>query len=340
MTWRVAAALVLAVLLLHALLLRELGEALPNPAAAPRAGPQPIQTRALLPSPLLVPSPLLMPPTVVEPPATAPTQALASPARPAPPRARPTLPAEAATPPATVVTERAAPPSVALAVAADVAGAPAMTAVPVYRTRVPPEFTLDYELRRGGLTGSGELQWRPGPERYEARLEGRVLGVSVMVWHSQGGFDAAGLAPLRYTDWRRGRATQAANFQREAGKVTFSGPATEHALAAGAQDRLSWMVQLAAIAEAEPALAAPGGRIALFVVGARGDADVWTFDCVDAPALALPGGTATTLHWLREPRKAYDSRVEVWLDPARHHLPVRARLGNGNDGDVLELLLR
>ena len=41
-----------------------------------------------------------------------------------------------------------------------------------------------------------------------------------------------------------------------------------------------------------------------------------------------------------EPRKPYDTHVEVWLDPARHHLPVRAKLTTAPDGSSLELLLR
>lgn len=29
---------------------------------------------------------------------------------------------------------------------------------------------------------------------------------------------------------------------------------------------------------------------------------------------------------MREPSRPYDQRVEVWLDPARAHLPVQLRL--------------
>ena len=69
--------------------------------------------------------------------------------------------------------------------------------------------------------------------------------------------DADGVAPLRHADRRRARELRAANFQREA--------AAHHLLRArrsntrwppGAQDRLSWMIQLPAIVAADPALAA------------------------------------------------------------------------------------
>ena len=119
------------------------------------------------------------------------------------------------------------------------------------------------------------------------------------------GFDDAGIAPVRYTDRRRYRGTQAANFRRDAGKVTFSGPAVGHPLPPGAQDRLSWMLQLAAIAAAEPSLVGPGGRVSFLVVGARGDADVWTFIHGGEETLALPEGSAATVRLLREPGRAF-----------------------------------
>ena len=43
---------------------------------------------------------------------------------------------------------------------------------------------------------------------------------------------------------------------------------------------------------------------------------------VDVPA----GRLEAALLLQREPQRPYDTRVDVWLDPARHHLPARARL--------------
>jgi len=157
---------------------------------------------------------------------------------------------------------------------------------------------------------------------------------------SVGGFDDAGIAPTRHTDRRRDRAMQEANFQRDAGKVTFSGPSVEYTLPPGAQDRLSWMIQLAAVAAADPSLVGPGGRVSFLVVGARGDADLWTFDHVGEEPLRLPEGDTPTLHLLREPGRVFDTRAEVWLAPAQNYLPVRARLSNGSVSDGLEFVLR
>ena len=212
--------------------------------------------------------------------------------------------------------------------------------VPVYKTRFPPVTTIDYEIRRGGLSGTGELRWRPVNGRYEVRLEASVAGFTLLTQVSQGGFDAAGLAPTRFTDQRLRKAARAADFQREAGKITFSRPRGEFALAAGSQDRLSWMIQLPSVLAAEPTRAAAGGEVVLYVAGARGDVDIWELRSGGTEMLDTPSGALTTVKFTRTPRSARDTRAEVWLDPKRHYLPVRARLTQGESDDALDLVLR
>jgi hypothetical protein len=213
--------------------------------------------------------------------------------------------------------------------------------VPVYPTRFAPAARLAYELRRGMLSGSGELQWRPEGRRYELTMEGTAFGLSIIGWTSSGLIDRAGLAPERFVDRRRGRDVRAANFQRDKGLITFSGPQVEYPLVAGAQDRLSWMLQLPAIIEADAARGAIGERITMFVVGARGEGDLWTFRVEGVEAIEVPAGPVpAALRLRREPRRPYDTLVEVWLDPARHHLPARVRLATPQTDDSTEFLLR
>jgi hypothetical protein len=229
--------------------------------------------------------------------------------------------------------------------AAEPASAPATDpggeVVPVYATRLPPAAQLRYVLRRGLLSGSGELAWAPqGDGGYQVRLEGSVFGQTLLAQHSRGHLDAHGLAPDRFTDRRRGRTEMAANFQREAGKLSYSGPTVEYPLPPGAQDRVSWLVQLGAVLAADPALQTEGAAVQLFVTGARGDADVWTFVVQGRAALVLPAGEVPdALHVLRAPRRAFDTQAEAWLAPARGFLPVRVRLATPDSGDVTELLL-
>ncbi len=241
----------------------------------------------------------------------------------------------------------AAAPAVAVdaALVVDVATAGASSAgggqLPTYATRMPPAARLQYDMRRGVLSGQGELVWQPAVDAYEMSIEGVAFGIPVLAWASRGAYDRAGLAPVRFLDRRRGRDLRAANFQRDKAIISYSSATLEVPLAPGAQDRLSWMVQLSAIVEAAGGRVAPGERFSMQVTGARGDADVWTFVAGAREDLELPiGRVARTVMFSRAPRKPHDTQVEVWLDPARHHLPVRMRLTSLPSGDSTEFLLR
>ena len=353
--WRGAALLAALALLMHVLALGGFGWAWPERAAQPRpaaamqvrvlpgearvapavadAGPPPEPQTQATPSP----EPAAVPPKAAAMRTPVPTRAAREPrpvpaatAAPAEPLAQP-LAERAAEPPATAPAEaRGAEPS-----------APSSDdAIPLYATQMPPPVLLRYQVRRGALQGSGELLWRPQGDRYELLFDARVGPLNLLSQASAGAFDAAGIAPVRFTDQRARRPAQAVNFQREAGLVSFSGSGAALGLRAGMQDRLSWMVQLAAIVAAEPALRQVDGKVALIVVGAQGDASLWVFRCLGLRETADEGNPMNgTLAYLREPRDAYDTTVKVWLDPARHYLPARARLkaGPGDPGIALWL---
>jgi hypothetical protein len=153
---------------------------------------------------------------------------------------------------------------------------------------------------------------------------------------SQGVIDDAGIAPERFAIRRRGRDSVAANFQRDAGKITFSGPTHELPLWPGVQDRVSWMIQLGAVLEAAPALRVPGARVTLMVVGARGGVSLWRFAVVGVEG-ANDGGLLKLVH---ESERAHDTRVETWLDPTRGFMPSRAVLTPPEGGAALELTLQ
>jgi hypothetical protein len=212
-----------------------------------------------------------------------------------------------------------------------------------YPIQIPPAFVLIYRMRKGSWSGSGELRWQPSGTHYQARLEGRVMGMRVLGWRSEGLLDSrSGIVPERFIDQRRGKPVQQANFERNAGhadRITYQDASEPVPLVSGTQDRLSWMLQIAAIANASPQHLAAGGHISFWVSGARGDADVWTFDSQGLTQVNTPMGSMAAVKLVREPRKANDTRVEVWLDPAYHYAPIRAKLANSEGGDALDLLL-
>ncbi|WP_280153643.1 DUF3108 domain-containing protein [Piscinibacter sp. XHJ-5] len=317
-------------MLLHGLLLNSDGLAVTAPPRAPAVSVRTVEVSAPLATPAapLVTQPLPAPPAA--PPRRAPAPRAVSPVAASPLRAEP-APIEIA--PSAIVSTAAGP-------SAPSDPPESRDTVPLYRTVLASPATLHYEMKRGFLSGIGALHWKPAGGTYETRLEGHVAGAHVLTETSTGTLDTHGLAPLRYTDWRARRAISAANFQRDKGKITYSGPQVEHALPAGAQDRVSWMVQIGAVLNAEPHRATPGGRLSFFVSGAQGDADVWTFRYVGTEAVTTRLGPLRAVRFTREPRKTYDRQVDVWLAPEREHLPVRARFTTQANGEVFELLLR
>jgi hypothetical protein len=327
--WLLFALAVAAVVVLHALLLL---------AVAPAGIDAADEAPAALPA-LVVRSVTTVPaPAVAAPALPAAATAAPDPAPVPPPKVRPapvSRPAVVASPPLPLPAT-AAPSVEAAAVAADPVAAPAID-VPVYATRLSAAGRWRYRLMRGAASGEALLAWHPDDarQRYELRLEGSVAGVAALDWISTGAIDAAGIAPERFAIRRRGRDSQAANFQREEGKVTWSGPTHEVPIVPGVQDRLTWMLQLPAVIDAAPQRFAPGASVVLMVIGARGGADVWTFDVVGPEAV----GDTPALKLRRTARKLRDVTIEVWLDPARGHLPLRALQTQADGGAPLELLL-
>ena len=317
--WRLWAALGAAVLAGHGWLL---GRWTPEPSAAPH--PRALSVRSLT--------------AATAPAAAAPVAAAIRPAAAALP-VMPVMPvAPQAVPPSSVTATAAAAAAVAEVATPTPPGG---EAPPLYPTQLPPAVVLSYALDRGGAAGSAELRWQPGDDGYTLTLSGGRSAGWAFELASRGTVDAAGVAPDRFTDRRRRSGVLAVNFQRDSGRISFSRPALEWPLPEGAQDRLSWMLQLPAVVAADPARFAAGAQVQLFVVGARGDAETWVFEVLGSAPLELPAGRVdAALQLRREPRRPHDQRVEVWLDPARHHLPVQMRMTPLPGGPPMELRLR
>lgn len=218
---------------------------------------------------------------------------------------------------------------------------------PVYATRVPLPVLLRYRVHSQPPGSAATLPATPGEarlllrhdgQRYTLALDAQAGGRPLIEQLSSGGFDAAGFAPERFTDRRRGRGWRAANFRRDTGRIGFSGPRIDYPLLPGTQDRLSAVAQLAAIIAAAPEAVAPAA-LQVFVADARGWAELWTWQFDGSEAVDTPLGTLTLAHWRREPARPEGLRVDAWLDPARGHWPARLRFTLLRNGQVLDLLL-
>lgn len=178
---------------------------------------------------------------------------------------------------------------------------------------------------------SGELVWRQEEQQYQASLSFGAFG-QTRTQTSRGRIGASGLEPERFSD--KFRSEVAAHFNWSQGKVTFSANTPDAPLLSGAQDRLSVLVQLAALVAGAPQAFPPATTLTLQTVGPR-DADLWLFTVGGMEALVLPGGTVQGLKLTRNPRQPYDQQVDIWLAPELGYLPARIRILEAN-GDFID----
>lgn len=344
---------VVLVVLLHWIVLTELGHVSPvlPPAATPGGAPVTLVAQLLpaappepapepLPVPQASPPPLpRMPPVPVE---------IAVPDRPgditpvtdtAPSGAG----AGAGTAPAAPVAE---PTAAAAAPQAPPASAPAAAAPPPppaapearrYVVDMPPPAKITLDVARTDADGtewSGEalLAWQLNADSYRIQIEAGIrvvfARVNLVVLKSDGAVAATGFAPITMTEKRRGRAMTATHFNWGKGVITFSASEATHQLPAGAQDKASIPLQLAAIARGDPKQLT--GAIDIFV-GEDRDAAIYRFTVVGQEAIDTKLGTLQTWHLTRPPQPgSYKSRLDIWLAPAHGWYPVRIRNSEPN----------
>jgi len=218
------------------------------------------------------------------------------------------------------------------------------TAAPAASPTAPPPVSLTGSARwrytatalhRGALlTGHAELDWQHDERTYEATLRIAIPALPTREQRSAGELDAQGLAPRRFSE--RSRTEEAAHFDREQRRIVFSGQQPAAPLRAGAQDRLSVLLQLGALLAARPQGWPEGTELILQTATAR-EAGDWRFVVEGPQTLPLADAPTAALKLTRAPRHEYDARLELWFVPgAAYYGPVRLRLTPAN-GDWLEL---
>jgi hypothetical protein len=175
------------------------------------------------------------------------------------------------------------------------------------------------------------LLWRHDGQSYEARLEVSALLMPSRSQRSIGQITEDGLEPKRFSD--KSRTEEAAHFERDRHKIIFSTNRPEAPLLTGAQDRLSVMLQLGAMIAGDPRKFPEATTIEIQTASTR-DAETWQFTVGGEEQLQLPGGTVATLKLIRNPRREFDQKVELWLAPGMDYVPVRLRLTQPNGDSV------
>jgi len=348
-------------LVLHLLLLLGISGALDFELNTPPARVSPLQTR-MLTAP--APAAAVAPATAAQRPRTRIAQQVQTAPVPAPevlpdkapdtsdsPQAEPPRTEATAAPIDTTtntpVTPPAASPEAAAPAPAEVSTAPPAISIPPGESlpnmalgALPPPSLLRYDLigQEKGLTyyASGELSWQHNPQAYALALSVKAFLVGSRHWRSVGDITAAGLAPRRFSDsWRGERAS---HFDRDKNRIVFSGNAPEAPLLAGAQDQISLYVQLAAAMNGSPERFAPGTRLQIQTITLR-DALPWTLTLEQNEALTVEGQSVMATKWVCQPRNRFDAKVEFWVTPQHHWLPVRIRITQVS-GNYIDLNLR
>lgn len=173
--------------------------------------------------------------------------------------------------------------------------APATPQTQPVALQFPPAGEFSYALRWQGDAGEARLQFEQAGERYRLTLHRGTASRRLPAWVSEGRVGAAGLQPERF----------------QAGRRASTPPP-------GAQDRLSWIWQAAALARAHQLQ--PGQRLRLAVQNWRGEVQDWTL---------LAENDADQPGWLRLRRELPEGALLeqlLWLDPAQAHRPVRLRV--------------
>jgi hypothetical protein len=206
-----------------------------------------------------------------------------------------------------------------------------------YVVDMPPPAKITLDVARTDADGtewSGEalLAWQLNADSYRIQVEAGIrvvfARVNLVVLKSEGAVAATGFAPITMTEKRRGRAMTATHFDWGKSRITFSASQASYELPAGAQDKASIPLQLAAIARGDPKQLT--GAIDIFV-GEDRDAVVYRFTVVGQEEIDTKLGTLQTWHLTRPPQPgSYKSRLDIWLAPAHGWYPVRIRNSEAN----------
>lgn len=318
----------------------------PAPAAAPAEAKPPAPPKPKRPREASVPRPKPKPaPAPVEPASTREPDASTLPTPETPDLTAQAATDSGATPPEAAASAPAGTTSpsggTGTGTAAAAGGEASGTIAGTQAMKIPGSVTLDFEAT--GQSGAspqrgvfGELVWLQDGSRYDGRLTLKAVFFTLLNWHSTGRIGPSGLEPERYSESRKSEV--ASHFVRDQNQIVFSNNTPPVPLLPGAQDRMSVMMQLGGLLAASPERYPAGTKISVQTVGPK-DADVWVFVVGEEEKLSLPAGEFMARKLTRDPRRAFDRKLELWLAPAYGYLPVRIRQTETN-GDFADAQLR
>lgn len=203
---------------------------------------------------------------------------------------------------------------------------PTLAVKPLASAHLEMLVTRKEESGRTGI-GAASLTWKNNHDRYEMSIEASVSFVLARVnlykLSSVGRLGENGIAPETSTEARLRRAETATHFQHDDKLISFSATSKKIPMEAGAQDKASVVMQLAAIGNADENQFYVGREILVQVAEER-DALPFLFVVVGQEMIDSQLGTLQTWHLVRPPRPgSYNSRLDLWFAPSLGWYPVQ-----------------
>ena len=213
-----------------------------------------------------------------------------------------------------------------------------------YVVRAPESVRIEMALLRtkpdlSENHGVGTIIWTVKDGRYsmsiEAGLDLLVTTFNLYKMTSEGRLDKFGITPETSTEARRTRASTATHFNHDDKIISFSSSSKVVPMDDGAQDKASFLMQLASIGYADEKQFFSGKEIELQVAEER-DAALFHFLVIGKEELDTKLGKMPTWHLLRAPKPGtYNSQLDIWLAPELGWYPVQIRNTEKN-GTVTE----
>lgn len=190
------------------------------------------------------------------------------------------------------------------------------------------------DSNRAPIYGVGALVWSIEGATYKLSIEAGLdmLFTSINLYRltSEGSINSFGLAPELSTEARRTRAKTATHFHHEDKTVSFSASSAKLPIQDGAQDKASFLMQLASIGKGEPSQFVAGKEIALQVAEEK-DLSVFVFTILEKEELSTKLGKFSTWHLVRPARPgAYSSQLDIWFAPDIGWYPIQIRNTESN----------
>jgi hypothetical protein len=209
--------------------------------------------------------------------------------------------------------------------------APGSVRIEMALVRTKPDTSQNY--------GVGSINWTVKEGKYDmsidAGLDLVITSFNLYKLTSEGRLDKFGITPNISTEARRTRASTATHFHHEEKTISFSASSKVVAMNDGAQDKASFLMQLASIGYADEKQFYAGKEIEMQVAEER-DATLFHFLVLGKEEIDSKLGKISTWHLLRAPRPGtYNSQLDIWLAPELGWYPVQIRNTERN-GTVTE----